>query len=149
MDPLKNLNKLGLELPEVTTPGGSYTSVNIRGTIAYIAIQFPIKNTNYHYQGVIGESITTEEGAKAMELCALNVLAQVNTKIGFGKIIGLNHMDAYYKASKDWDEAPRIVDAASDLFLKILGVKGQQSRAIFDVEKLSKISAQELLFPLP
>ena len=44
MNPIDNLAKINLELPEVSTPGGSYVSVNIRGNIAYIAIQFPILN---------------------------------------------------------------------------------------------------------
>ncbi|WP_300026010.1 hypothetical protein [uncultured Maribacter sp.] len=51
MNPKENLKKLNLELPEVSTPGGSYVSVNIRKNIAYIAIQFPILNQQYHYQG--------------------------------------------------------------------------------------------------
>ncbi len=49
MDPIENLLKFELELPEVSTPGGSYASVNIRGNIAYIAIQFPIKNNSNDY----------------------------------------------------------------------------------------------------
>jgi len=32
--------------------------------------------------------ISTEEGYKAMELCALNVLAQVDEKIGFKILLG-------------------------------------------------------------
>jgi len=44
MYPKENLLKFKLELPEVSTPGGSYVSVNTRGNIAYVAIQFTIKN---------------------------------------------------------------------------------------------------------
>ena len=43
MKPLENLAVLELKLPKVSTPGGSYVSVNIRENIAFIAIQFPIK----------------------------------------------------------------------------------------------------------
>lgn len=62
--PQENLKQLQLELPEVSTPGGSYVSVNIRGQIAYIAIQFPIRNGNYHYQGRLGENISTDQATK-------------------------------------------------------------------------------------
>jgi len=44
MNLIDNLTKHKLELPEITSPGGSYVSVNKRENIAYIAIQFPIKN---------------------------------------------------------------------------------------------------------
>jgi len=33
MNPIENLTKHKLELPEITTPGGSYVSVNIRGIL--------------------------------------------------------------------------------------------------------------------
>jgi len=137
-NPKENLVKFNLKLPRVSTPGGSYVSVNIRENIAYIAIQFPILNDDYLYQGRLGHEITTEEGYKAMELCALNVLAQIDKKIGFDNIIGLNHIDAYFQSGKDWDNSPIVVNGASDLFVKILEEKGQHSRAIFGVEKLPR-----------
>jgi len=104
MNLIDNLTKHKLELPIVSSPGGNYVSVNIRGNIAYIAIQFPILDGEYLFQGRLGNEITTEEGYKAMELCALNVLAQVEKRIGFDKIIGLNHIDAYFQSGMDWDD---------------------------------------------
>ncbi|HCM76200.1 MAG TPA: RidA family protein [Cytophagales bacterium] len=132
------LNKLGLTLPEVSTPGGNYVSVNIRNQIVYVAIQFPILNEKYLYQGRLGVDLSTEDGYKAMEICALNVIAQVNAKVGFNKIDGLNHMDAYFQAGGDWDESPKVVNGASDLFVKVLGDAGRHSRAIFGVDKLPR-----------
>lgn len=138
MTPIENLNKLGITLPEASTPGGSYVSVNIRANIAYIAIQFPIRNEEFLFQGRLGLDISTEEGYEAMKLCALNVLAQVNEKIGFDQIIGLNHIDAYFQAADNWDDSPIVVNGASDIFKSILEEKGVHSRAIFGVEKLPR-----------
>lgn len=134
----ENLKNLGYSLPKVSEPGGNYVSVNIRENMAYIAIQFPILNDVYLYQGRLGEEISTTEGYKAMELCALNVLAQVDAKIGFERIIGLNHLDAYFQSGEDWDDSPKVVNGASDLFVKVLGNKGEHSRAIFGVHKLPR-----------
>ena len=138
MNPKENLKELGLKLPDASTPGGSYVSVNIRENIAYIAIQFPILNDEFKYQGRLGNEISTEDGFKAMELCALNVLAQVDKKIGFDNIVGLNHIDAYFQSEADWDDSPIVVNGASDLFVKVLEEKGKHSRAIFGVEKLPR-----------
>lgn len=138
MNPIENLRKLNLELPEISTPGGSYVSVNIRGNIAYIAIQFPIQNEAYLYQGRLGKELTTEQGYNAMELCALNVLAQVENKIGFDKVVGLNHMDAYFQSAENWDDSPIVVNGASDLFVNVLAEKGTHSRAIFGVDTLPR-----------
>jgi enamine deaminase RidA (YjgF/YER057c/UK114 family) len=138
MNPIDNLTKHKFELPEVTTPGGSYVSVNIRGNIAYVAIQFPIKNDKYLYKGRLGNELTTQDGYKAMQLCALNVLAQINAKVGFENVIGLNHIDAYFQSSENWDDSPKVVNGASDLFVNILEEKGVHTRAIFGVEKLPR-----------
>lgn len=138
MTPKEILKKLNLELPEIAEPGGNYVSVNVRENIAYIAIQFPILNKKYVYQGRLGNEISTEEGYKAMELCALNILAHVEKKIGFNKIIGLNHIDAYFQSGENWDDSPSVVNGASDLFVKVLEEKGKHSRAIFGVEKLPR-----------
>lgn len=138
MNIIEKLNTLGLKLPDVSTPGGSYVSVNVRGKIAYVAIQFPILNEEFLYLGRLGEEISTEEGYKAMELSALNVLSQLHHKIGFENIEGINHLDAYFQSGTDWDDSPKVVNGASDLFVNVLGDKGQHSRAIFGVEKLPR-----------
>ena len=138
MNLLSTLAELNIQLPEVSTPGGSYTSVNVRGNIAYIAIQFPILNEEFLYQGRLGDTISTEQGYQAMELCALNVLAQVHQKIGFDKVEGLNHIDAYFQAEEGWDDAPLVVNGASDLFVRVLGDKGIHARAIFGADKLPR-----------
>lgn len=136
--PLENLKKHELTLPKPPAPGGAYMSVNIRGNIAYIAIQFPIVDGALRFQGRLGQDLSTEEGYQAMQLCALNVLAQINEKVGFDNLLGINHLDAYFQSVSDWDEAPEVVNGASDLFVKILGEKGNHSRAIFGVDRLPR-----------
>lgn len=137
-DPIGKLLAMGVELPEASKPGGSYESVNIRGNVAYIAIQFPIINGEFLHLGRLGQEVTSKEGYEAMRLSALNVITQAHHKIGFDRIVGLNHIDAYYQSAEDWDEGPYIVNGASDFFLEVLGDKGTHSRAIFGVHKLPR-----------
>lgn len=134
----QRLRTLNLKLPEITKPGGNYLSVNIRGNIAYVAIQFPILNNEFLFTGILGREFSTEDGYAAMQLCALNVLAQIHSKIGFDKIDGLNHLDIYYRSDGIWDEAPKVANGASDLFIKVLQEKGQHTRAIMGVANLPK-----------
>ena len=134
----ERLQRLGLQLPAASSPGGNYVSVNVRGKIAYVAIQFPILNGAYLFQGRLGKEVCSEQGYQAMQLCALNLLAQAVHKVGLEKLEGLNHLDAYYQAGGDWDEAPGVVDGASDLLVKVLEEKGKHCRAIFGVERLPR-----------
>lgn len=134
----EKLKELGLILPQATKPGGNYVSVNVRNNIAYVAIQFPFFNGNIMYKGRLGNELTTQDGYKAMQYCALNVVAQMLYKVGLENIEGLNHMDAYYQAADEWDEAPKVVDGASDVFVNLLGERGIHSRSIFGVHKLPR-----------
>jgi len=138
MDLLKEINGMGIILPTITKPGGNYVSTNVRGKIAYVAIQFPIRDEVHYYRGILGKNLSTKDGVKAMELCALNILAQVHHKIGFEKVEGLNHIDAYFQSAKDWDDSPIVVNGASDLFVKVLGSQGTHTRAIFGVHNLPR-----------
>ena len=135
---LNNLQASGIEFGNLPKPGGSYVAVNIRGSIAYVAIQFPIKDGKFFFTGRFGENVTTEEGYEAARLAATNVLGQINEFVGFENLLGLNHMDAYFQASGNWDESPGGINGASDLFVKVLGEKGVHSRSIFGVDRLPK-----------
>ena len=138
MNPDDVITALGLALPPPAAPGGNYLPVNIRGNIAYVSIQFPKRGSEFLYKGRLGRDLDTSEGYKAMELAALNVLAQVKEFVGFENLVGLNHMDAYFQAAENWDESPMVVNGASDLFVKVLGEKGVHSRSIFGVDRLPK-----------
>ena len=138
MNPDDVITALGLALPPPAAPGGNYLPVNIRGNIAYVSIQFPKIGSEFLYKGRLGQDLDTSEGYKAMELAALNVLAQVKEFVGFENLVGLNHMDAYFQAAENWDESPMVVNGASDLFVKVLGEKGVHSRSIFGVDRLPK-----------
>lgn len=134
----EKLKSLGLSLPPIAPPGGSYVSVNVRGSIAYVAIQFPILGEEYKYLGRYGWELSTEDGYQAARLTALNILAQIEHYVGFDKIEGLNHIDAHYQAAVGWDEAPKVVNGASDLFVEVLGDAGKHSRGIYGVDNLPR-----------
>ncbi len=57
MNPEEKLKAAGITLPKVSTPGGNYVSVNVRGNIAYVAIQFPIENSTFDENSMITEGL--------------------------------------------------------------------------------------------
>jgi enamine deaminase RidA (YjgF/YER057c/UK114 family) len=132
------LAQLKLQLPEVSTPGGNYQSVVVRGHLAFVAIQFPIKNQEFLYTGSLGGTLSTQQGYEAMQLCALNVLAQIKAKVGFEKVAGLNHLDIYYQSTPPWDDAPKVANGASDLFVNVLHEAGHHTRAIVGAANLPR-----------
>jgi enamine deaminase RidA (YjgF/YER057c/UK114 family) len=135
---IDNLKSLDVTFGAVPQPGGSYVAVNIRGNIAYVAIQFPIRDTQFYFLGRLGKEVTTEQGYEAAKMAATNVLLQIDKFVGYERIIGLNHADIYYQVHDTWDDGPHVANGASDLFLKVLGDRGLHTRAILGVDKLPK-----------
>ncbi len=135
---LGNLSGLSINLPDASTPGGNYVSVNVVGKIAYVAIQFPKIGDNFLFRGRLGLDLTTDDGYKAAQLSAINVLAAMNKYVGLENIYRLNHFDGYYQCAEDWDEGPKVINGASDLFVNVMGEAGKHSRAIFGVYSLPR-----------
>jgi enamine deaminase RidA (YjgF/YER057c/UK114 family) len=135
---LTQLNALGIGNNNLPAPGGSYTSVNVRGNVAYVAIQFPIIDGNFFFLGKLGKDISTDDGYKAARISAGNVLLQIDHYVGIERVLGLNHIDVYYQADPGWDDAPYVANGASDLFNLLLKDRGTHTRAIVGVYSLPR-----------
>lgn len=126
----------GLTLPPPPRPGGAYESVRVLGGIAYVAIQFPVRDGNCMWRGRLGREVSTEDGYQAARLCALNVLAQLDQTPGLDQIAGLNRLEAYLLTVDGWQDFPRVLDGASHLFLEALGDQGRHARILCGVDRL-------------
>ncbi|MCF8454152.1 MAG: RidA family protein [Pedobacter sp.] len=140
MDIVQNVNSLKIDLENLPKPGGSYTAVNTRGKIAYVAIQFPIMNGQLQHAGRLGDQISKEQGYEAAGICARNIIGQIQKFIGFENIEGLNHLDIYFQNTENWNDGPAVANGASDLFNEVLGEAGLHTRTIIGVHSLSRNS---------
>lgn len=66
LDRPTRLAALGLHLPAAGTHGGNYVSVNVRGNMAFAAIQVPIRDGMFCYQGMLGAGMSTTDGSAAI-----------------------------------------------------------------------------------
>jgi enamine deaminase RidA (YjgF/YER057c/UK114 family) len=56
--------------------------------------------------------------------------------VGLDAILGLNRIEALLQTVDGWDEFPKVLDGASQLFLDVLGDAGRHARALAGVERL-------------
>ncbi len=121
----------GLELPQPPKPLGSYTAVSQAGDLLFISGQLPLRDGNVVWQGQIGKDLTVEEGKRAAELAALNVLAQIDAYLGgFERLDHIVRVDGYITGAPDWFGQPAVLDGASDLFRDVLVEKAGHARTI-------------------
>jgi enamine deaminase RidA (YjgF/YER057c/UK114 family) len=137
MTPEQKLKELGLRLPSPSRPAGNYVAFVETGNLLFISGQFPIENGTPRYTGRVGAELTEEQGYAAARLAGLNVLAQIKTALGgFERLAHLVRVEGHVASAPGWNNQPRVLDGASDLFAAVLGERGRHARTAFAPERL-------------
>lgn len=146
MDVKLNLEQLGLKLPPAPKPIGNYVASVRVGDLLFISGQLPIKNGELQYAGQVGGELTEQQGYAAAQLAALNVLAQIESALGsFDRLAQLVRVEGHVASAPEWHDAPKVLDGASDLFVRVLAEKGKHTRSAFSPARLPKNAAVELV----
>jgi enamine deaminase RidA (YjgF/YER057c/UK114 family) len=131
------LKSLGLELPNPPKPAGNYQACVQTGNLLFISGQFPIENGQLRFTGRVGAELTVEQGYAAARLAALNVLAQIRAALGgFDRLETLLRVEGHVASAPGWNNVPKVLDGASDLFAAVLGERGRHTRTAFSPEQL-------------
>ena len=77
MNYLKNLEKLGLKLPNAKAPVGNYVSTQITGKMLFVSGQISIDDKGELIKGKVGKDLDVDAGYNAAKRCALSVISQV------------------------------------------------------------------------
>ena len=133
----KRLKELGIIIPNAPKPAGSYIPVVLSGKLAFVSGQIPIKDGQVVYQGKVGDAQSIDDAQEAAKLCVINGLAQIEAYCGtldnLEKIIKIS---GFVNSTKDFAEHPKVINAASDLLMKIFDEKGRHSRIAIGVSSL-------------
>ena len=133
----KRLKDLGINIPNAPKPAGSYVPVVLTGKLAFVSGQIPIKDGQVVYQGKVGDTQSIDDAQEAAKLCVINGLAQIEAYCGtldnLEKIIKIS---GFVNSTKDFTEHPKVINAASDLLMKIFDEKGRHSRIAIGVSSL-------------
>jgi len=129
-DITKKLAELGHELPAAAAPAANYVPYVISGDALYIAGQIPFLNGEKMHMGRLGENLSLEDGVKAAQACALNILAQANAAVGgdWGTIKQLVKLGGFVNCVPEFYDHPKIVNGASDLMVDVMGDAGKHAR---------------------
>ena len=139
------LEALGLSLPSAPAPAANYIPYCLAHNFLYIAGQIPRGPSGIVFTGRVGSDLSLEQGQKAAELCALNILAQVKAALGgFGTLRQCMRLTGFVASAEGFYDHPLVVNGASDLMFAALGEKGRHTRAAVGVASLPGNSAVEV-----
>ncbi len=124
------LAELGLTLPPPPDPIGNYLSASRSGNIMWMAGVGSRRTDGSRISGKVGADLTVEQGYEAARWCALNLLARMKAELGdLDRVTGILKVFGMVNSTPDFGEQARVVDGASDLFIKVFGEKGRHSRS--------------------
>ena len=139
------LAELGLELPIPPEPAGDYVPFRQVGNLLFCAGVLSIVGETLVYKGAVGSERTVEEGFRAAEVCALNVLANIKSAIGdLDRVKQIVFVGGFVNAVVGFEQSPQVINGASQLFGKLFGEAGKHARAAVSVSGLPANATVEI-----
>lgn len=140
------LEKLGITLPVAAAPAANYVPFVQTGNLLYISGQLPMENGKLALTGQLGAGITTAEGQRAAELCAVNILAQANAALAgdLSRIVRILRITCMVSSTPDFYEQHLVANGASNLLVEVLGEAGKHTRVAVGMAALPLNAAVEI-----
>lgn len=137
MDPQARLRELGLELPPVPTPAGSYVPATRTGGLIFTAGQLPFRDGELHRTGKVGAAVMLEEAQEAARLCALNaVAAAAEMAGGLANLRDVVKVTGFVASTPGFNGQPDVLNGASELLGELFGQAGLHARSAVGVAEL-------------
>jgi len=140
----ERLGRLGLELPRQQAPRHPYLAAVEYGGVLYLSGKTAMLGGSVQFPGQLKTSDDIERGRNAAVLCALQVLAAIEAAVGLQRVARLLRVTGYVASDPVFESQPDVVNAASELFIQVLGDAGNHARSAIGVAALPGGSAVEL-----
>jgi enamine deaminase RidA (YjgF/YER057c/UK114 family) len=129
MTPEAKLAAMGLVLPEVPKPVGTYLPYKISGDTLYLSGQGPRRADGSFATGKVGRDVPVEEAYDHAKLVGLGLLAAAKMAAGELSRIEVIKVLGMVNAVPEFTDQPKVINGCSDLFLAVLGERGRHARS--------------------
>ncbi|MBA2127143.1 hypothetical protein DLM45_13060 [Hyphomicrobium methylovorum] len=133
----KRLADLGLKLPEAPQPVANYVPYLISGDQLFISGQVSKNDSGAMITGLLGDTVSPEEGNRAARFCALSLLAQAKAALGdLDRVVQVLRLTGFVASAPGFTGQPGVINGASDLLVEVLGDAGRHTRSAVGVAVL-------------
>ena len=137
----KKLKSLGIELPRLPTPLGSYVPWVMSGNLLYlsgsVSSLFQNPDGTRPYVGAVGRERTLEEGQAAARYAAMVQMAAIRDALGsIDWVKRIVFVTGFVWGVEGFPDSPKVINGASDLFGAVFGESGRHARAAVAVAGL-------------
>jgi enamine deaminase RidA (YjgF/YER057c/UK114 family) len=140
------LAELGLTLPSVPAPTGSYRPWKRVNDLVFLAGQTNEVGGRPTATGAVPATVSVEEATRAARTCALNLLAALSAACAgdLDQVAECVQVRGFVNASPGFAEAPAVINGASGLFVELWGEQGRHVRTAVGVAALPKNAVVEV-----
>ncbi len=139
------LRAAGITLPPISGPFGAYVPAKRVGNLIFVAGQLPMKDGQLMATGQVPSRQSVDEAMAAARQCAINALAAVQMLDGgIDQIAGVARVGVFVSSDATFTDQPQVANAASELFMQILGDAGKHARAAVGVNTLPRDASVEV-----
>ncbi|HET7414023.1 MAG TPA: RidA family protein [Pararhizobium sp.] len=128
--PEERLERLGLALPAVPQPIGTFVNAVRVGNLLFVSGQGPLTEAGVLMTGKVGRTISTDEAYQHARLVGLNLLAVTKKEAGdLSRVRRVVKLFGMVNADPDFTEHPKVINGCSDLFGEVFGEAGFHARS--------------------
>ncbi|WP_028595968.1 RidA family protein [Paenibacillus assamensis] len=121
------LKELGLVLPEVSNPAGSYANYVVVNGMMFVSGKGPSGKP----KGKLGKEFTAEEGYQFAREAAIEVLAVVKDALGtLDRVKRVVKVQGFINAVPEFEEHAKVLNGYSDLMYEVFADKGVHARSV-------------------
>jgi enamine deaminase RidA (YjgF/YER057c/UK114 family) len=143
----QRIQELGLVLPAPVKPAFQYVAVVVHEGLAWVAGQIPRAGDQILMTGKVGAEVSVERAREAARACVLQGVAQLKEAVGtLERIDRIVKVVGFVASAPGFTEQPRVIDAASELFVQIFGEAGRHARSAVGVAELPRGVPVEIEF---
>ncbi len=147
MTPEEKLTSLGITLPELPKPLGSYVPFVRAGNLVYLSGMLPLKDGKLLSTGKVGASVTLDDATQLAKTAAINALAVLKSAIGdLDNVKRCIKVSGYVSSADDFCDQPKVINGASDFLFEVFGEAGRHVRVAVGVNVLPLDSPVEIDF---
>ncbi|HEY0258867.1 MAG TPA: RidA family protein [Lacisediminihabitans sp.] len=139
------LAELGLALPAVAAPAGSYVPAVVTGNLVYTSGQLPFVDGVLPATGKVGAGVAAEDARGYAATSALNALAAAASAIGsLDRVTRVVKVVGFVASDPSFTGQPGVINGASDLLKDLFGDAGVHARSAVGVAVLPLDSPVEV-----
>jgi enamine deaminase RidA (YjgF/YER057c/UK114 family) len=138
---------MGISIPTVSGPFGSYVPAKQIGKLVFVSGQLPMRDGKLLATGPIPSRCSIEAARMAARQCVINALSAVNTLPGgIDQLAGVVRVGAFINSDVAFTQQPQVANGASEFLLELLGESGKHVRAAVGVNTLPLDASVEIEF---